>query len=77
MADVFTLRIHTRTKGFGETPAQEQNMLFHILTNAGHRIGSGHAPIPITDRDGNDVCTYEFSEDMLSHPDKHAYPVPR
>lgn len=70
---VFTLTIHTRTKDFGEQPNQEQNMIQHVLAMASARIGSGLSPIPIKDRSGNEVATYEFGEGMLSHPDKHRY----
>ncbi len=71
---VFTLTIHTRTKDFGERPDQERNMIMHILREAGTRIDSGLRPIPIKDRSGNDVATYTFGKDMLSHPNNNPYP---
>ncbi len=74
MADVFTLRIHTRSKHFGETAAQEQHAIIEVLRNVIARIGSGHAPIPINDGARNEVATYEFSTEMLSHPENHRYP---
>lgn len=70
----FHLTIHTRSKHFGETAAQEQSAIIQVLRNAIARIGSGHHPIPIKDGANNEVATYEFSDDMLSHPNNHHYP---
>lgn len=72
MADsdvMFTLTIHTRSAGFGETRAQENNAIVQILQAAAHRIGTGHSPIPLKDNSGNHVAHYEYHPGMLNHPD--------
>jgi hypothetical protein len=63
----FTLKIHTRTIGFGENRRQENHAVAKILLDAAHRIQTGHGPIPLKDNAGNDVAEYEFGEDMLNH----------
>lgn len=62
----FTLTIHTRSADFGERPDQENNLIRHILQTASQRIGTGHGPIPLKDRSGNDVAEYRFGPGMLN-----------
>lgn len=64
----FTLTIHTRTVGFGETRVQENHAVAKILLDAAHRIQSGHGPIPLKDNARIDVAKYEFGEGMLNGP---------
>jgi hypothetical protein len=66
----FTLRIHTRTIGFGENQRQENHAVAKILTDAAHRIMTGLGPIPLKDNAQIDVAEYEFGEGMLNGPPK-------
>jgi hypothetical protein len=63
----FTLKIHTRTIGFGENHRQENHAVAKILMDAAHRIQSGLGPVPLKDNAGNDVAEYTFGEGMLNH----------
>jgi hypothetical protein len=67
----FTLTIHTRTIGFGEDRRQENHAAAKILTDAAHRIMTGHGPIALKDNAGNDVAEYSFGEGMLNGPGHH------
>ena len=56
----FTLTIHTRTIGFGETRTQENRAVAKILLDAAHRIQTGHGPIPLKDNAQINGCRARF-----------------
>jgi hypothetical protein len=65
----FILKIHTRSVGFGETRAQENNAIAKILTDAAHRVQTGHGPIDLLDNSGKRVAYYSYGVGMRNHPD--------
>jgi hypothetical protein len=64
---LFTLTIHTRTIGFGESIRAENQAVAKILIDAAHRIQTGHGPVPLKDNAQIDVAEYSFGEGMLNH----------
>lgn len=64
----FVLTIHTRTDHFGATRAQENNLIAKILTDAAHRVQTGHGPIDLLDGNGKAVARYSYGTGMHNHP---------